>query len=217
MSSPIQMQLVCLFCRKPFTGKFTRYEIRTRGAGRFCSQQCRTSFYYIEPEDKFFGNIGRKLASGCIEWQGTFTRDGYGQLKDRTRTSRNISAPRFSCELFIGPIPDGCDAMHRCDNRKCVNPVHLRIGTRLDNMRDMVLKGRQARGQKHHGAIFTEEEVLEIRRRWRRGGVTQKEMARELGVGKTLINAIIKGHIWKHVRDLIPLPMITSVDPAVAS
>ena len=62
---------------------------------------------------------------GCFEWTGVFS-GGYGSLKGRP-------AHRFSWELYNGPIPDGMQVLHKCDNQKCVCPNHLYLGDDSDN------------------------------------------------------------------------------------
>ena len=59
---------------------------------------------------------------------------------------RFTSSPRYAYEIWVGPIPDGKSVLHRCDNPACCNPAHLFIGTQLDNMRDMIAKGRGPKG-----------------------------------------------------------------------
>ena len=76
-------------------------------------------------------------ANGCWLWQGSKDADGYGRAFHAKRL-----AHRVSYEEFIGPIPEGLSALHRCDVRCCVNPEHLFLGTQQDNMKDMYIKGR---------------------------------------------------------------------------
>jgi hypothetical protein len=90
--------------------------------------------------EETFGRSYLVDASGCWLWTGARFKTGYGGL--RADNGRTVRAHRFSYELRRGPIPPGLDVMHACDVRLCVNPAHLSIGTRLDNMRDAVAKGR---------------------------------------------------------------------------
>jgi HNH endonuclease len=77
--------------------------------------------------------------TGCWNWIGAIRTTGYGVIK---RGSRGLQAHRAAWEIFIGTIPDGMLILHSCDNQRCVNVAHLRVGTHLDNMRDMVERGR---------------------------------------------------------------------------
>lgn len=78
----------------------------------------------------------------CWEWTGARTAYGYGILGRGTREDGLIYAHRVSWELHNGSLPDGLCVLHTCDNPPCTNPNHLWLGTKGDNNRDMVAKGR---------------------------------------------------------------------------
>ena len=101
--------------------------------------------------------------------------------------------------LSVGPIPDGLLVCHTCDNRACVNPSHLFIGSSSDNIADMVAKGRGMRGEAHVYAKLSEAQVMDIRFKYSSGIATQKELAEEHGVHKVTIFDIVHRVTWKHL------------------
>lgn len=120
--------------------------------------------------------------SQCWVWLGAGKGNGYGH------TSRG-PAHRLAYEMLVGPIPEGTDVCHRCDNRACVNPDHLFVGTRAENMADMRAKGRGAGGCRKH---ITESQVQEIRRRLAIGA-SQADIARDMNVNRGTVSSIKRG------------------------
>jgi hypothetical protein len=99
-----------------------------------------------------------------------------------------------------GAIPDGLCVLHECDNRPCVNPAHLFSGTKGDNIRDCLAKGRIARGTTHGMAKLTEADVREIRRRHEVDRASKKSLGRQFNVSDQSILNIIRRRTWRHVE-----------------
>ncbi len=138
----------------------------------------------------------------CWEWQGT-VRGGYGRLIIGSRTDgtrRSVSAHRLSYETFNGPIPDDLYVCHRCDNRKCVNPAHLFLGTHQENMDDRAAKDRNnnVKGEQVGTAVLDKASVLSARR-LRQKGDSYQSIADRLGVHKTTVMRACKGQTWASI------------------
>ena len=99
--------------------------------------------------------------SGCHLWIGSLTSQGYGGI---SRKGKLLKAHRVVYEIECGPIPDGAMLCHHCDNRVCVNPDHLYVGTAQSNVDDMNRRGRNKspKGAKHHAARLTAAQATEI-------------------------------------------------------
>lgn len=170
------------------------------------------------PESRFWPRVD--LSGDCWLWTGGL-RGKYGHIDD-------MSTHRLAYLLVCGPIPDGLCVLHACDVPICVNPGHLFLGTKGDNNRDRARKGRSAtgdmsglrlhpdrvargdrngmrvhpeavqRGERHKLARLTLESVREIKRRYRDGGVSQPDLAREYGVSQATIWKVLHRKAWPH-------------------
>lgn len=134
----------------------------------------------------------------CWPWTAHVSPNRYGiiTLDDGTKTQPH----RYAQERFNGPIPEGMVVRHRCDNKPCVNPAHLLIGTKADNSRDAYERGLVPRGSDHHFARLTEADIPVIRAKLREG-VSESRIAAMFGVSRGAINNIRRGNSWAHIED----------------
>jgi hypothetical protein len=125
---------------------------------------------------------------GCWLWLGSLSK-GYGHIRIN---GVHRKANRVSYELFIGPIPEGMDVLHKCDNPPCVRPDHFFPGTHTDNMKDCISKKRNAFGERHGRVKLTDEQVKEIRRVYSLGNSSHQSLAEIFGVTDAQIGRIIR-------------------------
>lgn len=139
-----------------------------------------------------------EVATPCDEWEGARSSGGYG-----SRWIDGIwgSTHRQTWEEHNGPIPDGMQVLHSCDNPPCVNPDHLFLGGRTDNMKDSSAKGRHknpvAYGEENpRGNAKLMPEHIPVIRELLARGVTQRAVAELAGVGQQTISSVSSGETW---------------------
>lgn len=132
----------------------------------------------------------------CWIWTGHKKASGHAQIN---RNGKHEYAHRIAWELANGPIPEGMQICHKCDNPPCCNPDHLFLGTQRDNMADKVSKGRQIRGSAAGKSNLTERDVVIIRER-HAAGETFKLIARDYDVTDAAVRHIVNRKNWKHVE-----------------
>jgi len=98
--------------------------------------------------------------------------------------------------IHFGEIPDGLWVLHHCDNRACVRPDHLFLGTCQDNHDDCAAKGRNRVGEKAGMSKLTIADVREIRKL--EGLFTHKKIAANYGVSRSNIGQILSGKTWRN-------------------
>lgn len=144
-------------------------------------------------------NEGGLLPDECWEWPAQ-ERDrwGYGKLTYRHQgVRRTVGAHRLSYELNVGPIPAGMEIMHQCDNPACVNPAHLKLGTRKENEEDKVAKGRSVRGEQK--STLSNELAQELLDRYR-DGESLKLLAVEFDLPYKTAEAIAHRRRFKYLQ-----------------
>lgn len=143
----------------------------------------------------------------CTLWSGTLDEHGYG------RDGWGHLAHRIAWEALHGPIPAGLVVRHDCDNPRCVNVDHLRLGTHADNVADRVARGRSAAGERNGRAKLTRDHAATIRQRID-AGESITALAREFGVDRRLVYAIGAGQVWAGPGVPIPNPATCHPDRA---
>jgi hypothetical protein len=129
---------------------------------------------------------------------------GYGMIHIN---DHRIGTHRLSWQLHFGKIPAGLFVCHKCDNRRCVRPDHLFIGTQADNLADAKLKGRMkkrnretiARGIRQGLAKLSENDVRMIRAFYTPGVIRIQDLAKMFKVAPSTIWPILKRKTWKHI------------------
>ena len=134
---------------------------------------------------------------GCWNWTGRPDHEGYGRFRCDGIQRRTH---RIAWTLAGGPRR-GLYVLHRCDNRMCVRIEHLFLGTHLDNVADMIAKGRNVdpplhHGENHHSAKLDPQKVADIRTRAALGEPAAA-LAREYGVSKSTTWSIVHGYTWR--------------------
>lgn len=143
---------------------------------------------------RFWSKVAVGTKKVCWPWVGSKDQHGYGQINVK---GRPIKASRVALLLSGKNLGKSC-ALHRCDNPACCNPRHLFVGTKAQNSRDMIAKGRSIVGTRNARHKLTEEDVRTIRRESKKGR-TNKEIARGFLVHRMTVSRIVRGKNWRHV------------------
>jgi hypothetical protein len=185
------------------------------GSKKYCSGMCSKHYNRLirtgttedgirsraSLEERFWRQVDKRGPDECWEWKAKSRVSGYGVIGTGGRKSSKILAHRLSYIIHKGEIGHldgyhGMVVMHKCDNRLCVNPRHLVLGSQADNVRDMDAKGRrvnrQLKGSSHPNAKLNEDMVRAIRE----SDKPNTYWAKEFGVTRQAIRyARLKG--WK--------------------
>ncbi len=190
------MTLTCARCGRQFYKRPSRMPRIPA-----CSRAC----LYPSPEERFWSRV--KQSYGCWEWTGTRTRLGYGSfsmiVNGRTTHLAHIASWHIAGGNALPPI--GMKICHHCDNRECVNPAHLFMGTQRDNMLDCIKKGRMTPiphpgfGEDHPISKLTWNQVREIRGLFS-SGERQTSLAQRFRVTRATIRSITRNVTWQELR-----------------
>lgn len=144
---------------------------------------------------RFWSKVLIKGEDECWEWQNATQSRGYGSV-GIGRRGKTALAHRVAYFLTYGDPGELC-VLHSCDNRRCVNPKHLFLGTNQDNVDDKVKKGRQLIGEENGNSKLTAKEVEEIRELYRVKKIPYRKLGGLFGVSESTVMGIVKGEYWK--------------------
>jgi hypothetical protein len=171
--------------------------IEIEEARTYCSYSCRnTGVHGIEFEYRI-------SESGCWECTSHKPSGSKGYIEIWIHGKRWI-AHRYFYTMFKGNIPKDLIVMHSCDNRRCVNPDHLSLGSLGENNTDRHKKGRSSVGESRPASKLTEEDVIAIREE---KILSISEIAKKYKMSYQSIWRIVKKISWsyleKHQREVI--------------
>ena len=158
------------------------------------------STWSSERRARFWDKVGRSERDACWPWLGRSSPKGFGRFSIRISAKRivDVYAHRAAWILTNGPLLEGLEVFHLCHALGCVNPKHLRTGTPLDRVQQVKAKGRVPAGEAHHAAKVTAQDVAELRAlKAARPGVRAADVAPEVGLSPTRVQAIWRGEGWK--------------------
>jgi hypothetical protein len=138
-------------------------------------------------------DLPQDIVKDCWNWKGYKTNNGYGKFKLR---KRSVLAHRLALVQSTGINPVDLEACHNCNNRKCINPSHLRWDTHKNNQHDRVANGTDSKGIRNGRVKLTEQQVLDIRSDNRHNNI----IAKQYGVSSMQIYYIKSGKLWKHLN-----------------
>jgi HNH endonuclease len=143
--------------------------------------------------ERYWPKVEVREPDECWPWLGN-KHDGYGVLGARGEW---YTSNRVTWLLINGPIPDGLWVLHTCDNRACVNPAHLYLGTNKENVADRERRHRRiaARGEAHGHCKLTSAQVLEIREALD----SERAIGLRFGISKGHVHKIKKKLAWRHL------------------
>ena len=150
----------------------------------------------------FWNKVDRRGEDECWPWTASCSRNGYGHFgigNKKDGTKRIVRSSRLAFYFAHENQWPENQACHTCDNRLCCNPLHIYDGTQQENIADRNAAERQAKGEDNGRSKLTEDQVLEIRRRYVPRVVTLQTLGDEFGVSKQVISFIIRRNIWKHI------------------
>lgn len=176
--------------------------------GQYREGLCGACWIALTRKRRFWSKVDVRGPDECWPWTAGRDKRGYGKFCGSVASR---CAWEFSHQRRMRRDRIAC---HRCGNPSCCNPAHIYAGTDAQNARDRERHGRTASGARngrhtrpetspvgtrHGSAKLTDEQVRDIRRIYRGGGISQDEISYRFGVSQSVISGIVRLKGWRHV------------------
>lgn len=190
------IDIICEWCQELKTAQTSQIN---NNVGKFCSHSCATLYHrsLILPEDRFWAFVSKR--ENCWLWLGYCSEEGgHGRF---SVNNKMVLAHRYSWELHNGPIVNKLWVLHNCvpgpDNPACVNPSHLYLGNRANNVKDAINKRQHLRGSRNPNSRLTDQDAILIKERHLKGQ-SQRSLAGEFGVSVSTIFQVVHNKRYKN-------------------
>ena len=153
--------------------------------------------------ERFWSKVGEPNANGCREWQTSRIDKGYGHFK---LDGEMALAHRVAYTLIYGPIREGHQVLHQCNNPPCCGVGHHFLGNNDANIQQAQIQGRftsvggQRPGEGNPHAKLTDDKVQAVRKAYASGNITRQQLADQYQVSKSAIDGVVDDRSWKHVK-----------------
>jgi hypothetical protein len=151
-------------------------------------------------DSRFWAKVNKIGANDCWNWTAHVSKSGYGWMGVGSKKSNFAHRVCAVLEGLLDSLDTPLHVLHKCDNRKCCNPSHLFTGTNADNIADRVSKNRskskQQPGELNGMAKLSTVDIIDIRRIYAQGGISQSKLAKMYNTQQSNISRVVNNKRW---------------------